>query len=95
MAEPLRIDPGGTPVANQRPIRIEFNADGSVVIFVDPRLFQATTSAGRSNGSTVELMTKILITPRLDEPPAPSNARPTEMQQRISAAVAESRGEPG
>lgn len=96
MAEPLQIDAGGNPVVNQRPMRIEFYPDGSAVIFVDPRVFQVTTSSGRSSGSTVELMTRILITHRYEdvqEPGSPPNARPTQMQARISAAVAESSGE--
>ncbi len=92
MAELLATDSGGNPVSNPRPIRIEFNIDGSATVFIDPRLFQATIAGGRANGTTVELMTKILITRRFDEAIAPSSSRETEMQRRISAAIAAEQG---
>lgn len=88
MAQPLRLDQHGQPVGDLKPSRIEVHADGSMIIFLDPRVYQVTTSGGHSNGNTVSLMTKVLITLRHPDE-SPPNARPTV--QNLPAATT---GEP-
>lgn len=92
MPEMLRVDGRGNPIKEPRPTRVEVHPDGSMTIFVDPRLFQVNIAGGHSDGTTIGLMTKVLITHRYaSDPPA---SRPTEMHERISAAIAaESGGE--
>lgn len=66
MAEPLRQP--SAPIAEpplRRPVRVEFEPDGTVILWVDPRCFNVAITNGRGSGTTAELCTRIVISPWL------------------------------
>ena len=63
MAEVLQ-QPEDTPI--RRPIRIESEPTGVMIIFVDPRAYNVQLVNGRGEGGTRELYTRVIISPWLD-----------------------------
>ena len=62
MAEIL-LNPDQSPV--RRPVRIEVEPDGSILIWVDPRAYNVQLINGRGQGATEQLYTRVIISPWL------------------------------
>lgn len=67
----------------RRPVRMEFEADGSVLIWIDPRRFNVSIVNGRGSGGTAELYTRVIISPWLAQATgiidSSAHSRETEM----------------
>lgn len=50
----------------RRPIRVEIEPDGVVIVFIDPRMYKVQLINGRGEDGTRDLYTRVIISPWLD-----------------------------